>query len=82
MPFSATGMDLEMIIRSEVSHKERDKYIISLICGIKSTTQVNLCMKQTHRRREQSRGSQGGVGEERTGGWDQQVQTRIDRVDK
>ena len=57
MPFSATGMDLEMIIRSEVSHKERDKYIISLICGIKNTTQVNLCMKQTHRRREQSRGS-------------------------
>ena len=57
MPFAATWMDLEMIILSEVSHKKRDKYIISLICGIKNTTQVNLCMKQTHRHREQTCGS-------------------------
>ena len=35
MPFSATWMDLEMIILSEVSQKEKDKYhVISLICGI------------------------------------------------
>ena len=35
MPFAATGMDLEMIILSEVSQKEKDKYhMISLICGI------------------------------------------------
>ena len=35
MPFAETWMDLEMIILSEVSQKEKDKYhVISLICGI------------------------------------------------
>ena len=35
MPFAARWMDLEMIILSEVSQKEKDKYhMISLICGI------------------------------------------------
>ena len=35
MPFAATWMDLEIIILSEVSQKEKDKYhMIQLICGI------------------------------------------------
>ena len=35
MPFAATWMDLEIIILSEVSQKEKDKYhMTSLICGI------------------------------------------------
>ena len=35
MPFAATWMDLEIIILSEVSQKEKDRYhTISLICGI------------------------------------------------
>ena len=35
MPFAATWMALEIIILSEVSQKEKDKYhMISLICGI------------------------------------------------
>ena len=34
MPFAATWMDLEIIILSEVSQTEKDKYHISLICGI------------------------------------------------
>ena len=35
MPFAATRMQLEMIILSEVSQKEKDKeHMISLICGI------------------------------------------------
>ena len=35
MPFGATWMDLEIIILSEVSQKEKDEYhMISLICGI------------------------------------------------
>ena len=35
MPFAATWMDLEIIILSEVSQSEKDKYhMISLICGI------------------------------------------------
>ena len=35
MPFAATWMQPEIIILSEVSQKEKDKYhMISLICGI------------------------------------------------
>ena len=35
MPFAATLMDLEIIILSEVSQTEKDKYhMILLICGI------------------------------------------------
>ena len=34
MPFATTWMDLEMIILSKVSQKKKDKYMISLICGI------------------------------------------------
>ena len=34
-PFAATWMELELIILSEVSQTEKDKYhMISLICGI------------------------------------------------
>ena len=35
LPFAATWMDPEMIILSEVSQKEKDKYrILTHICGI------------------------------------------------
>ena len=35
MPFAATWMDLEIIILSEVSQKEKGKYhMMLLICGI------------------------------------------------
>ena len=35
MPFAATWIQLEIIILSEVSQTEKDKYhMISLICGI------------------------------------------------
>ena len=35
MLFTATWMDLETLILSEISQKEKDKYyMISLICGI------------------------------------------------
>ena len=34
-PFAATWMDLESVILSEVSQREKEKYyMISLICGI------------------------------------------------
>ena len=34
MPFAATWMDVEILILSKVSQKEKDKYhIMSLICG-------------------------------------------------
>ena len=35
MPFAATWMQPEIIILTEVSQKEKDKYhVISLVCGI------------------------------------------------
>ena len=34
VPFAEMWMDLEIVIQSEVSQKEKNKYIISLICGI------------------------------------------------
>ena len=34
VPFAATWMDIQIIILSEVSQKEQDKYHISLCCGI------------------------------------------------
>ena len=43
MPFAATWMELETLILSEVSQKEKDKYHMkSLISGISYTAQVNL----------------------------------------
>ena len=34
MPFAATQMDLEIVILSEVSQTKKDRYVISLVCGI------------------------------------------------
>ena len=54
-------MDLKIIILSEVIQKEKDKYhMISLICGIENTIQINLStkQKQTHGYREQTCGCQ------------------------
>ena len=35
MPFTATWVDLEVIIHSEINQKEKGKYhMITLICGI------------------------------------------------
>ena len=42
MPFAATWMELETLILSEISQKEKDKYhMISLISGIQYTAQMN-----------------------------------------
>ena len=63
IPFAATWMQPEIIILSEVSQKEKDKYrMISLICGIYNMTQMNLStkQKQTHGHREQTCSCQGG----------------------
>ena len=67
MPFVATWMDIEIIILSEVSQTEKDKYhMISLICGIlKKMIQMNKTLlftkqKQTHRHRKQTYGYQRG----------------------
>ena len=57
IPFAATWMELEIIMLSEVSQTEEDKYhMISLTCGISNMTQMNLStkQKQTHRHTEQT----------------------------
>ena len=60
MPFAAIWMDLEIIRLSEVSLRERDKYLMTLlICGTfkkKITVQMNLFPKQklSHRCRKQT----------------------------
>ena len=53
MPFAATWMQLETVILNEVSQKEKDKYMVSLICGIKYGTNEPVYKteidSQTHR---------------------------------
>ena len=58
-------MGLEIIILSEVSQTEKDKYpMISVTCGILKRIQMNLItkQKQTHRHRKQTYGYQRGKG--------------------
>ena len=64
MPFAATWMELETLILSEVSQKEKDKqHMISLISGIQYTAQMNLSMeKKIYGHGEQTYGFQGGGG--------------------
>ena len=46
VPFAETWMDLEIVILSEVSQKEENKYcIISLICGIQKNGRDELTFK-------------------------------------
>ena len=47
MPFAATWMDVEIIVLSEVSHTEKDRYyIISLVCRILKNYTDELIYKQ------------------------------------
>ena len=42
LSFVAAWMDLECSMQSKISQKEKDKYhMISLICGIQKTKQMN-----------------------------------------
>ena len=58
LPFSATWMDLDSVLISEISQTEKENYcIISLTRSLKNTTDVNITKKQqTHR--EQTSGYQ------------------------
>ena len=68
MPFAATWKDLEIIIQSEVSQKEKNKYrILTHICGSqKNGTDEPVCWAETQMQRTNvwtPRGeSGGGVG--------------------
>ena len=72
MPCAATWIDLETIIQSEVSHTEKDKYIISLMCRIqKNDANLFANWKQIHRLRKQTYSYQmGKVGKGKLGIWD------------
>ena len=55
MPFAATWMDMQIIILSELSQTEKDKYHdITYMRNLKKMIQMNLFtkQKQTHRLRE------------------------------
>ena len=61
MPFTATWVDLGIIMLSELSQKAKDKcQKISLIYGIQTMTRMKLFMKQKQIHREQTWGCQGG----------------------
>ena len=63
MPCAAAWMDLEIIILSEVSQTEKDKYhMISLIYGIENMTQVKLSMKQKQMHRHREKLGRDGLG--------------------
>ena len=87
MSFAATKIQLEIIIPSEISQKQKDKYhMITPICGIQNTAQMNLStqQRQTHRHREQTHGyKRGGPwGRDRLGVCAQQMQTITYRMDE
>ena len=54
MLFAATGMGLHIL--REINQAEKDKYHMSLTCGIQNMIQMNLFTKQKHipRHREQT----------------------------
>ena len=88
MPFAPTWMDLEIVIPSEVSQAEKEKYhMASLTCGIeKEMIQVNVLIKQkeTHRLKEPIYGCWGwrkNGGRNSQGVWDGLVHTGLFKMD-
>ena len=62
MPFAATQIQLESIILSEVSKKQKDKYqMTSVICGISNMTEMSLSQKQIQGRGEHTVVAKGEV---------------------
>ena len=71
MPFAGTQMQLDIIILSEVSQTEKDKYhMMSLICGVENMTQVKLSMKQKQTHIEKIYNYQRGKEGDTLGVWD------------
>ena len=83
IPFAATWMQLEIIILSEVSQKEKDKYhMVSLMCATYNMTQVNLAARQTRGHREQTCVAKGSeVGRDGEGGWGKAEVITVYRMD-
>ena len=62
MPFSATWMQLETLILSEVSQKEKDKYDTTYNWNLIYATNEPLHRKENHGYGEQTCGCRGVVG--------------------
>ena len=60
MAFAATLMQLEIIILSEVSQIQKDKYDFPYMWNLKYDTNETMKQKQNHRHREQTGSCQGG----------------------
>uniref|UniRef100_A0A8D1A8W0 DUF1725 domain-containing protein n=2 Tax=Sus scrofa TaxID=9823 RepID=A0A8D1A8W0_PIG len=73
MPFLATWMELETLILSEISHKEKDKYHdIAYIWNLIYSTNEPFLRKENHGHGEQTCGCQEGEGGSRRD-WDFEV---------
>ena len=68
MPFAATWIQLEIIILSEVSQKEKNKYLITYIWNLIYGTKETFHREETHGLGEEIYGCQGG-GEESGMDW-------------
>ena len=83
--FVQMQMDLESIMQSEVSQKEKNKYrTLTPTCGIqKNGTDETICKAgQRHRRREQTCGHGGGEREwDELGDWDWHIHTTMCKID-
>lgn len=69
MPFAGTWMELETLILSEVSQKEKDKYMISHIWNLIYGANEPFHKKENHGHGEQTCGYQGGGGGDGLGIW-------------
>ena len=70
MPFAETWIDLETVIQSEISQKEKNKYhMISLICGIQKHGTNELIYKAEIETEVENKFTDTKVGGK--GGWDE-----------
>ena len=82
MPFAATWMDLELVILSEISQKQKEKYHMTFfICATyKEMIQMNIPTKQKDSQTQEINlrllGGRIG-GRDSQGGWDEHVHTAV-----
>ena len=86
MPFAVTQVDLEIIILSQVSQKEKDKYYhdITYMWNLKYSTNQHIYETKTDAQIQRTDWLPRGWGleSEGFGVWDQQKQTIIQKMDK